>query len=149
MRTQCRCIIMVRSEHCHLNPCSHCFQFRGLKFYPRRISDYMMYIKEKQVLFYCYTQQELANFFCDGPDNKYFRYCKLHHLVSVAFFPPTTMQKCKNHFQCQPYKTTLLAKLGCSLGDPHIEDKQFSSTNSPPNYQELEVQRTISINDLI
>lgn len=23
----------------------------------------MMYIKEKQVLFYCYTQQELANFF--------------------------------------------------------------------------------------
>lgn len=25
----------------------------------------------------------------------------------------------------------LLAKLGCSLGDPHIEDKQFSSTNSP------------------
>lgn len=23
----------------------------------------MMYIKEKQVLFYCYTRQELANFF--------------------------------------------------------------------------------------
>lgn len=31
-------------------------------------------IKEKQVLFYCYIGQELANifFFVNGPDSKYF-----------------------------------------------------------------------------